>query len=61
MPIVSKIKTVDLDKNIPYHTITDANERQLIWDYRIHLKPAGYDRMVLLIFQTIKLRLLKSK
>jgi len=49
-----RIYLIDLDKDIPYHNINDLNQREIIWDDRIHLKPDGYDRMALFIFQTIK-------
>ncbi len=49
-----RVYLVDLDKAIRYHNINDLNEREIIWDDKIHLKPDGYDRMALLIFETIK-------
>jgi len=49
-----RVYLVDLDKDIPYHNINDLNEREIIWDDMIHLKPDGYDRMALLIYQIIK-------
>ena len=52
-----RVCLVDLDKGIPYHAIRDVTERQRIWSDRIHLQPAGYDRMATLIFESIKSKL----
>lgn len=48
---------VDLDKGIPYHSISNDEERQRIWDDGLHLTPAGYDRMATLVFDAIKSKL----
>jgi lysophospholipase L1-like esterase len=45
-----RICLVDLAKGIPYHSMTDQEERKQIWDDGIHLKPAGYDRIATLVF-----------
>lgn len=50
----NRVFLVDLDKGIPYHSLTNNEERQKIWDDSIHLTPAGYDRMATLIFEAIK-------
>jgi lysophospholipase L1-like esterase len=52
-----RICLVDLAKGIPYHSMTDQEERKQIWDDGIHLKPAGYDRIATLVFDTIKTKL----
>ncbi len=49
-----RIYLVDLDKGISCHSINDTNERQMIQDDMLHLKPARYNRMASLIFETIK-------
>jgi lysophospholipase L1-like esterase len=48
-----RICLVDLDKYIPYHSIKDINQRNIIWDDFIHLTPNGYDQMAYFIFQEI--------
>jgi lysophospholipase L1-like esterase len=48
---------VDLDKGIPYHSVSNDEERQRIWDDGLHLTPAGYDRMATLVFDAIKSKL----
>jgi lysophospholipase L1-like esterase len=52
-----RICLVDLDKYIPYHSIQDDNQRKIIWDDLIHLKPYGYDLMANFIFQEISKRM----
>ena len=52
-----RICLVDLDKDIPYHSISNKKERKKIWDDGVHLTPAGYDRMATLIFDAIKSKL----
>ena len=52
-----RICLVDLDKGIPFHSLSDENERNQIWDDGYHLTPAGYDRMAKLIFDAIKSKL----
>jgi lysophospholipase L1-like esterase len=49
-----RIRLVDLDKCIPFHSITDNKKRKTIWDDGVHLTPAGYDRMASLVFDVIK-------
>lgn len=52
-----RICLVDLDKGIPYHSASNDEERKQIWDDGVHLTPAGYDRMAVLIFDAIKNKL----
>lgn len=52
-----RICLVDLDNHIPYHSITDNNERKIIWDDGVHLTPAGYDRMASSVFDVMKTKL----
>ncbi|CAF1195184.1 unnamed protein product [Adineta ricciae] len=49
-----RIILVDLDKGIPYHSVTSEKEREEIYDDVVHLTPVGYDRMATLIFDAIK-------
>jgi lysophospholipase L1-like esterase len=49
----NRICLIDLDKYIPYHSIKDINQRNIIWDDLIHLTPDGYDQMAYFIFQEI--------
>ncbi|CAF1114303.1 unnamed protein product [Adineta steineri] len=49
----TRICLIDLDKNIPYHSIKDINRRNAIWDDLVHLKAAGYDQMGKFIFEEI--------
>ncbi|CAF0961324.1 unnamed protein product [Adineta steineri] len=49
----TRICLIDLDKNIPYHSIKDINQREAIWDDLVHLKAAGYDQMGKIIFEEI--------
>ncbi|CAF3758859.1 unnamed protein product, partial [Adineta steineri] len=49
----TRICLIDLDKNIPYHSIKDINQRNAIWDDLVHLKAAGYDQMGKIIFEEI--------
>lgn len=52
-----RVYLVDLDRQIPYHSITDAAARDQIWDDGVHLTPDGYDRMATLIFETMRIKL----
>ena len=52
-----RICLVDLGRYIPYHCITNNEERKAIWDDGVHLTPAGYDRMASLVFDVIKTKL----
>jgi len=52
-----RICLVDLDKGIPYHNVSNDEERKRIWDDGVHLTPAGYDRMATLVFNAIKSKL----
>ena len=56
-PYQDRIVLVDLDRGIPYHSMTSDEERKLVWDDGLHLTPTGYDRMAVLIFDTIKNKL----
>ena len=49
-----RIVLVDLDKGIPYHSLTSEKERKEVYDDVVHLTPVGYDRMATLIFDAIK-------
>ncbi|CAF1370521.1 unnamed protein product [Adineta steineri] len=53
----TRICLIDLDKNIPYHSIKDINQRNAIWDDLVHLKAAGYDQMGKFIFEEISKKL----
>lgn len=53
----NRLFLVDLDKCIPYHSMTNIEERKTIWDEGIHFNPAGYDRMATYIFDVIKTNL----
>ena len=49
-----RILLVDLAQEIPYHRLTDPQERNILWDDGVHLTPAGYDQMAQAIFRTVK-------
>jgi lysophospholipase L1-like esterase len=49
----NRICLVDLDLNIQYHSMENIQEKKVIWDDMVHLKPYGYDRMAEFIFQQI--------
>ena len=51
---------VDLDKDIPYHSINNNKKRKKIWDDGVHLTPAGYDLMGALVFDAISTKLSSS-
>lgn len=44
----------DLDKVFQYHSVSDINERDLIWNDEVHLTPTGYDQMATVIFEAMK-------
>jgi lysophospholipase L1-like esterase len=48
-----RICLIDLDKYIPFYSIEDINQRNIIWDDLVHLTPHGYDQMANFIFQDI--------
>ncbi len=48
-----RICLIDLDKYIPFYSIKDINQRNIIWDDPVHLTPDGYDQMANFIFQNI--------
>lgn len=52
-----RVCLVDLDKGIPYHSVTNNEERNKIWDDGVHLTPAGYNHMATMIFNAIKSKL----
>jgi lysophospholipase L1-like esterase len=52
-----RVCLVDLDKGIPYHSVSSDKERQEIWDDTDHFTAAGYDLMATIVFNTIKDRL----
>ncbi|CAF1083475.1 unnamed protein product [Rotaria sordida] len=55
--IPERVCLVDLDKAIQYHSISNIEERNLIWDDDIHLTPAGCDQMATIIFEAVKKKL----
>ena len=59
-PDQSRICLIDLDKLIPYHSMTDTDQRDSIWDDGLHLTPAGYDQMGSFIYQEIYQKLQKD-
>jgi lysophospholipase L1-like esterase len=59
-PDQNRICLVDLDKLIPFHSMTNIAQRDSIWDDMIHFTPAGYDHMASFIFQEIYKKLQKD-